>query len=271
MMDHDPVFPTDQDFGEFLGLQHVAYLWRRSGRHVVTGADKGDGNPAFDWLVNLSDGSVAGLEIVRAEDGDVRQDHEEWLRKDPDGAEGFATSALVPWEAAGIEVTKKSAKLGEYRASLPESAPMYLAVTGGVATGSPILYGDVHQNVQDSITAADSGFDDIYLFDGRHPALSVRDQPVQDHYIRQHVGYLISGTEGWVASEYVRHLGDGTFALNAFAPLLESDDGYSVLVRIQDLGTTIESGGDRYALALSELRSIDVAEPIQRWELTLQN
>ena len=79
-MTYAPVLPTSGTFGEFLGIQRIAEFWRLDG-HPVSSVIVGDGVPPFDWLVTFVDGSVAGLEIVRAEDQTVRGKFEYWLRR----------------------------------------------------------------------------------------------------------------------------------------------------------------------------------------------
>ncbi len=235
----------------------------------MSSARSGDGVPPFDWLVRFVDGSIAGLEIVRAEDETVRGRFEYWLRRFTGSAPGFASSVAVPWDSSAAAVAKKSQKLQAYRRHLPQGSPMYLGVTEGVSADSPILYGEIYENVREAISAADSGFDEIYLFDGRHLAFRMEEPPTDSLYITQHVEWLTEGARGYVAREYIRRTSSGSFALNVFAPLAADVDEETVLVAVTGEGPTVRSRAERLAHALSEIRFVDLDGPLNPWEVPL--
>jgi hypothetical protein len=144
---------------------------------------------------------------------------------------------------------------------------MYLGVTEGVSADSPIMHGEVYDNVRRGIARANGGFDEIYLFDGRHLAFPVRESPTDSAYITHHAEWLADDATGRVAREYIRRISDDSFALNVFAPLALDDDQEAVLVAIAGMGPTIRARTGRLARALSDIRFMDLALPRQPWEI----
>lgn len=123
------------------------------------------------------------------------------------------------------------------------------------------------ENVRIAISGANGGFDEIYLFDGRNLAFPAAWAPSDSTYITHHAEWLTDHAIGRVAREYIRRTSEDSFALNVFAPLASGADKDAVLVAISGRGPTIRSRTGRSARALGGLHFLDLAGPLQAWEI----